>query len=311
MKYEGEDMLRSDVLPLVLGTAHFGTNIPRDVSFEIMDTYFGCGGNVFDTAAVYGMGVSEQTLGDWLKSRKARSKVIISTKGGHPSLPDWKKRISEAEIRSDIESSLRYLGTDYVDTYFLHRDDEALPVEVIMPILDKLVREGKTRYIGASNWKVSRINEANAFARANGMTEFAVSQIYWCGAIINADGVQDKTLVLMDDAEHAGYAENGMPVMAYTSQAKGFFSVVREKGYDELSERMKNTYVNDATKARAERIFAVADETGISPTAVSLAYLLYDKDVKAYPILGTSRPERVLEAVRVFDLNEEHIKKLF
>jgi aryl-alcohol dehydrogenase-like predicted oxidoreductase len=256
------------------------------------------------------MGVSEQTIGDWLKSRKARSKVIISTKGGHPSLPDWKKRISEAEIRSDIESSLRYLGTDYVDTYFLHRDDEDMPVEVIMPVLDRLVREGKTRSIGASNWKVSRINEANAFARANGMTEFAVSQIYWCGAIINADGVQDKTLVLMDDAEHTGYAENGIPVMAYTSQAKGFFSVVREKGYDELSERMKNTYVNDATRARAERIFAVADETGISPTAVSLAYLLYDKDVNAYPILGTSRPERVLEAVRVFDLNEEHIKKL-
>jgi aryl-alcohol dehydrogenase-like predicted oxidoreductase len=114
----------------------------------------------------------------------------------------------------------------------------------------------------------------------------------------------------MDEAEHAGYAENKMPVMAYTSQAKGFFSLVRANGYEELSERMKRTYVNDATKARAERIFAVADETGISPTAVSLAYLLYDKDVKAYPILGTSRPERVLEAVQVFDLNEEHIKKL-
>lgn len=303
-------MVKFDLSPLVLGTAHFGTDIPRDVSFEIMDTYFGCGGNVFDTAAVYGMGVSEQTLGDWLKSRGARSKVIISTKGGHPSLPDWKKRISEADVRSDIESSLRNLGTDCVDTYFLHRDDEALPVEVIMPILDKLVREGKTRYIGASNWKVSRINEANAFARANGMTEFAVSQIYWCGAIINADGVQDKTLVLMDDVEHAGYAENGIPVMAYTSQAKGFFSVVREKGYDELSERMKNTYVNDATRARAERIFAVADETGISPTAVSLAYLLYDKDVKAYPILSTSRPTRILEAMQVFTLKEEHIKRL-
>ena len=76
-----------------------------------------------------------------------------------------------------MENSLRFLQTDYVDIYFLHRDDEDQPVEVIMPILDKLVREGKTRYIGASNWTVARINEANAFARENGMAEFSMSQI--------------------------------------------------------------------------------------------------------------------------------------
>lgn len=179
-----------------------------------------------------------------------------------------------------------------------------------MPILDKLVREGKTRRIGASNWTVARINEANAFARENGLAEFAVSQIFWCGAVINREGVYDPTLVAMDDTEHEGYATNRMPVMAYTSQAQGLFSHIRDKGYEGLSEGMIRTYLNPATKERASRILALSRETGLSPTAISLAYLLGDKDVKAYPILGISRPERLTEAMGVFALGQKEIDAL-
>lgn len=290
--------------PLALGTAPFGTAIPRDTAFSVLDAYLDAGGNLIDTAAVYGMGVSEQTVGDWMKSRGVRSKVYISTKGGHPSLPDWNRRITEADIRADMEKSLRYLQTDCVDVYFLHRDDETKPVEAIMPILNRLVEEGKTRFIGASNWTVARINEANAFARENGMAEFSVSQIFWNGAVINKEGVYDPTLVAMDETQHAGYAENGMPVMAYTAQAQGLFSHIRDKGYGGLSEGLTRTYINPATVARAERILSVSADTGISPTALSLAYLLRDKEVKAYPILGISRVERLSEALEVFELKE-------
>ena len=303
-------MLPTNLYPLALGTAPFGTGIPRDTAFSILDAYAEHGGNLLDTAAVYGMGVSEQTIGDWMRDRGTRHKMVISTKGGHPSLPDWQRRITEADIRSDMECSLRYLKTDCVDVFFLHRDDEEQPVEAIMPILDKLVREGKTRQIGASNWTVARINEANAFARENGLTEFAVSQIFWCGAVINREGVYDPTLVAMDDTEHEGYATNRMPVMAYTSQAQGLFSHLRDKGYEGLSEGMIRTYLNPATKERASRILALSRETGLSPTAISLAYLLRDKDVKAYPILGISRPERFTEAMGVFALGQKEIDAL-
>lgn len=296
--------------PLALGTAPFGTGIPKERAFQILDAYVDVGGNLIDTAAVYGMGVSEQTVGDWIKSREARGKVAISTKGGHPSLPDWRRRITEVEILADMEDSLRFLQTDCVDIYFLHRDDEDRPVEAIMPILDKLVREGKTRYIGASNWTVARINEANAFARANGMAEFSVSQIFHNGAVINKEGVYDPTLVAMDETQHVGYAENGLPVMAYTAQAQGLFSHIRDRGYDGLSEGMVRTYINPATRARAQRILTVAAETGISPTAVSLAYLLHDKEVKTYPILGISRVERLEEAMAVFVLEPPYVEKL-
>ena len=296
--------------PLALGTAPFGTGIPRDTAFSILDAFTDLGGNLIDTAAVYGMGVSEQTLGAWMRLRASRNRVIISTKGGHPSLPDWSRRITEADIRADMEDSLRYLGTNHVDIYFLHRDDESKPVETIMPILDTLVREGKTRLIGASNWTVARINEANAFARENGMAEFSVSQIFHNAAVINKEGVYDPTLVAMDPTEHEGYAESGIPVMAYTSQAQGLFSHIRDRGYGGLSEGMVNTYLNPATKARAERILTVAAETGISPTAVSLAYLLRDRRVKTFPILGISRVERLEEAMGVFSLRDEDIARL-
>ena len=304
-------MLPTNLSTFALGTAPFGTGIPKEKAFSILDAYVGNGGNLLDTAAVYGMGLSEQTIGEWIKDRGARSKVTIATKGGHPSTPDWTRRITEKDIRSDIEDSLRYLQTDRIDIYFLHRDDEDKPVEYIMPVLDRLVREGKTRFLGASNWTVERINEANTFARNNGMTEFSVSQIFWNGAVINKDGVYDQTLVAMDDAQHNGYAENKIPVMAYTAQAQGLFSHIKSNGYDGLSDGLTRTYINDRTKLRAEKILSVSEETGVSPTAVSLAYLLYDKEVKAYPILGISRPERLIEAMEVFSLQQKDIDKLF
>lgn len=296
--------------PLALGTAPFGTGIPRDTAFSILDAFTDMGGNLIDTAAVYGMGVSEQTLGEWMRLRGRRNRVVISTKGGHPSLPDWSRRVTEADIRADMEASLRYLGTDHVDIYFLHRDDESKPVAYIMPILDALVREGKTRLIGASNWTVARINEANDFARVNGLTEFSVSQIFHNAAFINKEGIYDQTLVAMDPTEHEGYVQNRIPVMAYTAQAQGLFSQIRDKGLDGLPDTMRRTYLNSDTLSRSDRILAVSEKTGLSPTAVSLAYLIHDRQVKTFPILGISRVERLTEAFEVFSLEPSLIQEL-
>ena len=296
--------------PLALGTAPFGTGIPRNTAFSVLDAFTDLGGNLIDTAAVYGMGVSEQTLGEWMRLRGSRHRVVISTKGGHPSLPDWSRRVTEADIRADMEASLRYLGTDHVDIYFLHRDDESKPVAYIMPILDALVREGKTRLIGASNWTVARINEANDFARVNGLTEFSVSQIFHNAAFINKEGIYDQTLVAMDPTEHEGYVQNRIPVMAYTAQAQGLFSLIRDKGLNGLPDTMRRTYLNTDTLSRSDRILAVSKKTGLSPTAVSLAYLIHDKQVKTFPILGISRVERLTEAFEVFSLEPSMIQEM-
>jgi aryl-alcohol dehydrogenase-like predicted oxidoreductase len=114
----------------------------------------------------------------------------------------------------------------------------------------------------------------------------------------------------MDESQHAGYAKNGMPVMAYTAQAQGLFSLVRDRGYEGLSEGMLRTYLNPRTRQRVERVLTVSAETGLSPTAVSLAYLLRDGEVKTYPILGISRPERLREALEVFALSGKDAARL-
>lgn len=306
-------MLPENLSRFSLGTAAYGTGLSKETSFSILDAYMEAGGNFIDTAAVYGFGESEKVIGEWMKKKSNRGNVFVATKGAHPSLPDWKSRLSEVDIRSDIESSLSFLQTDYIDLYFLHRDDLSLAVEEIMPLLDKLVKEGKTRFIGASNWSAERINEANEFSRKNGLSQFSSSQILWNGAVINKDSMDkiDPTRAIMDEKEHFLYAENKIPVMAYTSQAKGLFDHIKNKGYDGLSGYYKDVYVNVGTKRRAEKILAVSERTGLSPTVISLAYLIYDKEVKAYPVIGTSKPERFGEIVKVLCLSLEDIEFLF
>ena len=290
-----------------LGTAPFGSGIPQKNAFDILDRYLDMGGNLLDTAAVYGFGLSEQTIGAWMQERGLRHRVYISTKGCHPSLPDWKKRVNEEALRADLENSLRNLKSDHTDIYFLHRDDEELPVSAIMPMLDRMVREGKIRYLGASNWTAKRIDEANAFSRANGLAEFSVSQIMWNSAQINKSKVPDQTLVVMDETEREGYLQNRIPVMAYTSQARGLFSHIQEKDYDALPASLATVYLNDVTKARAEQILAIAQETGLSPTAVSLARLLRDS-VTCLPIIGVSSVARLEESMQALSLPDQYFR---
>ena len=156
---------------LSLGTAGFGSAVDRKTAFLLLDRYYAAGGNLFDTARVYadwlpnGHGASERTLGEWIASRGLRDRVLISTKGAHPPMGNLHTpRVNRKAILFDMEESLSALATDYVDIYFLHRDDESRPVSDIMPTLHELVVAGKTRFLGASNWRASRIAEANAFA---------------------------------------------------------------------------------------------------------------------------------------------------
>lgn len=290
-----------------LGTAPFGSATPSKAAFDILDRYIDMGGNLLDTAAVYGFGLSEQVIGTWMRERGIRHRIFISTKGCHPSLPDWSKRVNEAALREDLENSLRNLNTDHTDIYFLHRDDEDLPVSAIMPMLDRFVREGKILCLGASNWTAKRINEANAFARANGLTEFSVSQIMWNAAQINKSKLSDQTLVVMDEAEHKEYLQSRMPVMAYTSQARGLFSHIREKGYDGLPASLSSVYLNDVTRENAEQILAIAKETGLSPTAISLARLLRDS-VTCLPIIGVSSVARLEESLQALSLPDKYFQ---
>ena len=156
------------VAPLCLGTVNYGSAMPEKEAIHQLSRYVELGGNFIDTAHIYGdwepgMGpLSETAIGKWLKEFPERDRLVISTKGAHPRMQTMQiPRCSDAEIEEDLNSSLELLHTDYVDLYFLHRDDPRRPAGEIVEFLEKQVKAGKIRYYGCSNWKLSRDQPAD------------------------------------------------------------------------------------------------------------------------------------------------------
>ena len=293
---------------LVLGTCYFGSGIPQEESFALMDRYFELGGRTLDTARMYadwlenGHSASERTVGAWLRARGLRDEITLVTKGGFPD--DGVCRLHRADIREDMERSIEYLGSA-PDVYFLHRDDKSVPVSEIIDILDELVREGKTRAIGASNWTLNRILEANAYAEKSGKTPFTVSQIQWSLAVATPETWGDPTLVCMTQEEYAGYLKSGIPVMAFSPQAKGFFSKYLAGGEAALNDKIRRRFVSAGNIARAERLRDYCAAHGITPAAAALAYLIRDR-LPAAAILGCSSVAQLEDSMTAANVQMSH-----
>ena len=163
-----------EVSGVCLGAMNFGTTTPEKDAFEILDAFVAAGGNFIDTSNNYahwqGTGdESETVLGRWLASRGNRDKVVIATKVGfdrHGSGQGLKR----SQIEYWIDESLKKLQTDYVDLYYAHTDDPDTPLEETMSAFDTLVKKGKVRLLGGSNYDVWRFDDANYVAEKNGFT---------------------------------------------------------------------------------------------------------------------------------------------
>ena len=222
----------TDLAPsaICLGSSHFGNGIAPADAYSLMDAYLTCGGNVIDTAAVYANWLpgeknsSEKTIGRWLARTGKRDKIVLATKGGHPDLATMHiSRMSPSEIVDDVETSLRNLQTDWIDLYWLHRDDPARPVAEIIDTLHGQVVAGKIRYFGSSNWRADRIEAAQIYATARGITGFVANQMRWSLAAIDPDTTGDPTTVAMDDETYAFHQRTGLAAIPYSSQASGYF----------------------------------------------------------------------------------------
>ena len=172
MRYRRFEPLERDLSVLALGTAYLADD-GEEASFELLDAWVELGGNLVDCARQYGDGECERILGRWLDERGARDEVVLITKGGHhftsgvehdPS----RKRVTPEHVAADLAESLEALRADAIDLYFLHRDDPARPVGPIVAALNDHAAAGRIRSLGASNWTTERIEEANAYAAANG-----------------------------------------------------------------------------------------------------------------------------------------------
>lgn len=263
---------------LTFGAASFENISDEDTYMEFLDKYTELGGNCIDTARVYcswledGDSVSETVIGNWMEKRNNRNNIIISTKGGHPDINEMSvSRLSSSDLKYDLKRSLECLKTDYIDIYFLHRDDPNIPVSEIMPILNEFVKDEKVHFLGASNWTTKRIQEANDYAAKHNLEPFKISQINYSLAHSSIDTFGDPTLVCMDTNEHRWYSRNQFPVMAFSPQAKGFFAKLA-KG-DSAKNLPEGQYTSTSNLARLAKVKTLSDKTGQSPAIIPFGYL--------------------------------------
>jgi len=290
-----------EISKVIMGTDSIGSLIDDKTSEELLDLYCDLGGNVLDTAECYafwaenGVHASEKFIGKWMSQRKNRNKIVISTKGGH-YLYRQPHRLSEKDIFCDLEGSLERLKTDYIDIYWLHRDAESLPVEGIMDILAKAVKQGKVRYIGVSNWTHKRIDEANSYARKMGYPELIASQIQYSPALPNVDK-NEPDLVLMNDSEYEYFKNHDMSVFAFAAQAKGFFSKYDKGGEAALSPKAYARYFNEETLKRYERMKKISGDRNCSIGNIVIAVMVSNRDFVTFPIIGCKTPAQLKDSM--------------
>ncbi|RCW64231.1 aldo/keto reductase [Saliterribacillus persicus] len=280
-----------------LGTAQYGTSISEAEAVEQLNTFYDQNGNFIDSARVYGSwepGIeskSEYIIGKWLKETGERDKKIIATKGAHPFL-DRKEvaRVNPAEIEKDLDHSLKMLQTDYIDLYMLHRDDERIPVEVIIDFLEEQVQKGKVRYYGVSNWRLERIIEAQKYAVERRFSGIQINQLLWSLAKINKESLEDDQLVVMDESMYRYTKDTKLTTMAYMPLASGFFE---KKLAGTLTEALKRKYENKVT----EELFSLIKEYQYSPITFNLKYI-QSHDFCSIPVAGFRTTEQLTDALK-------------
>ncbi|MER6240463.1 MULTISPECIES: aldo/keto reductase [Streptomyces] len=206
------------VFPLALGGNVFGWTADEDQSFAVLDAYAAVGGNFIDTADAYSSwapgnegGESETIIGRWMAARANRDDIVVATKAGaHPAY----KGLSAATVKAAAEASLRRLGTDHIDLFYTHFDDESVPVEEIVTALDHLVKAGTVREIAASNISPARLRASLDFSEREGLARYTALQPRY--NLVSRDTYEGA---LLDTAAGAGLA-----AVPYSGLASGFLT---------------------------------------------------------------------------------------
>lgn len=294
MKIHNTELRVSEVS---LGTAAFGDARTREESYALMDVYRDQGGNFLDTALVYGdwgpePASSEKIVGEWLKMRGLRNEIVISTKGCHPLAQSMEvPRVGAEYIAADVEKSLQHLQTDWIDLYFLHRDDPKVPIAEIMEALEEQVHKGNIRYYGFSNWQLDRIKEAASYAKNHGYRGFTCNQCMYALTDVNPEARHD--LVLLDAATYDYQKETQLSFMAYMCLAGGYFG--KKMQGRPVSEGQRVYYDYGANEALLAQLQALEKE-GLSANDMMLQYVKQ----MAFPsvaIVGCSKTEQLVECM--------------
>ena len=286
------------VSSIALGAMNFGTTMTRKESFDVLDAYVGMGGNFIDTSNNYahwaGTGdESETMLGEWLRERGCRDKVVIATKVGFDRHGEG-AGLRREQIEYWIDESLRKLGTDYVDIYYAHTDDPETPMEETLEAFHRLVEKGKVRALGCSNFDTWRFAEANALAKARGFTPYTIMQQRFSYLHPIAGMAPKYRFNEYANRERLRcLADKNIPMVAYSCLCKGTY---------EDSSRLQPDLIEGERMALIRRMAA---ERGVTPSAVVLAWLMNVHRTEGFPRiipLFSARPAHFAANMRALEL---------
>jgi len=306
MEYGSVAGIDKPVSRLVLGTMIISAREPER-SYALLDAAYEAGCTTFDTAHAYGGGDSERGLGEWMASRGVRERVVILSKGCHHNAD--RVRVTPFDLASDLYDSLARLRTDYIDLYLLHRDDPTVPVGPLVVALNEHLRAGRIHAFGGSNWTHQRIAEANAYAEAHGLVPFAASSPNY-GLAEQVEDPWGRGCVSLSGPANVKarewYEANQMPVFAYSSLARGFFSgrITRENFQEmraTLDRACLKAYCHEVNFRRLDRVMILVEETGATVPQLALAYSLR-APLNVYPIVGAANGDEFRANLEAFDI---------
>jgi 1-deoxyxylulose-5-phosphate synthase len=299
---------------LVLGTMTFGLQTDEETSIKILNTAAEAGINFLDTADVYPLGGglptagrTEEIIGRWLKGK--REHFIVATKAvGKVGSAPWDQGSSRKHILDAIDASLKRLGTDYVDLYQLHSDDASTPLDETLEALDTIVRAGKVRYIGVSNFLAYRLARALGRADVRHLTRFV--------------SIQPRYNLLFREIERELLPlaqEEGLAVIPYNPLAGGLLTGKHNLAEGPTSgtrftlgaaaERYQDRYWHDREFNTVEQLRTVADLAGLSLTSLAVAWVLANPIITA-PIIGASRPEQLFDSLKAVEVKlDDNLKQ--
>jgi len=290
-----------DVSRLCLGCMSYGIpergghpwSLDEEASRPFIQRAIELGVNFFDTANVYSDGTSEEIVGRALADFARREEVVIATKvhGRMRKAPNG-AGLSRVAIMTEIDNSLRRLGTDYVDLYQIHRWDHRTPIEETLEALHDVAKAGKVRYIGASSMYAWQFSKAQYTAREHGWTRFVSMQNHY--NLLNREEEREMLPLC---------ADQGVGVVPWSPLARGRLA----RAWDEVTERSstdefgKSLYVAESDRTVVERVAQVAEDRGIPMAQVALAWM-YSKSVVTAPIVGATKMHHLEDAVAAIDV---------
>jgi len=272
---------------------HFGSRTDKETSYRLLDQYVEAGGSFLDTANNYAMwvpgyvgGESETLLGEWMRERKNRAQMFIATKVGF-DYPGVERGLRAHQIETECEKSLSRLGIDTIDLYYAHRDDRDTPMEETIEAYDRLIRAGKVRFIGASNFLAWRLEEARWVSQTHGWAEYCCIQQRYSYIRPKSGASFDPQIAANDDL--LDYCRTrGIRILAYSLLLSGAYTCA-DRAFPEQ-------YLGPDTDARLAALKVISEEVGATANQVVLAWMV-QSDPVVIPLVGASAVDQLEESL--------------